>query len=149
MAVPLKDPLRPLSREEQCTLECLVQATRERVDRVRRARALLAGAQGQSARHAAQQAGWCHHSGVAKRVARFHRRGLAAVDIAPGRGRRPTYGPQARARLVAVAQEQPPRREDQTATGSLRTLQRRLRREGVPQVGTRTMRRVLPDAGSS
>jgi transposase len=50
---------------------------------------------------------------------------------------------------VAVAQEQPRRREDQTATWSLRTLQRRLRRAGVERMGTRTMRRVLQDAGSS
>jgi transposase len=149
MAVSLKDPLRPLSREEQRTLEGLVQATSERVDRVRRAQALLAVAQGQSLRQAAQQAGWRHHSGVAKLVGRFNRRGLAALEIAPGRGRRPTYGPEARARIVAVAQEQPRRREDQTATWSLRTLQRRLRREGLPRVGTSTIRRVLQDAGSS
>jgi transposase len=50
---------------------------------------------------------------------------------------------------VAVAQEQPRRREEQTATWSLRTLQRRLRREGLDRIGTSTIRRVLPQAGSS
>jgi transposase len=49
-----------------------------------------------------------------------------------------------------VAQEQPRRREDQTATWSLATLQRRLRQEeGLAGVGTSTIRRVLQDAGSS
>jgi len=51
--------------------------------------------------------------------------------------------------FVAVAQEQPRRREDQTATWSLRTLQRRLRREGLDRIGTSTIRRVLQDAGSA
>ena len=86
MALLPKDPLRPLSSEEQRTLERIAQATSERVDRVRRAQASRAVAQGQSLSQAARQAGWHHHSGVAKLVARFNRQGVKAVDIAPGRG---------------------------------------------------------------
>jgi len=50
---------------------------------------------------------------------------------------------------VATAQEQPRLREDQRATWSLATLQRRLRRDGLTRLGATTIRRVLQDAGSS
>jgi transposase len=74
---------------------------------------------------------------------------LAALRIAPGRGRAPTYDTAARAQIVAVAQRAPDRRVDGTATWSLSTLQRRLRRESFPRLGATTIRRVLQDAGSS
>jgi transposase len=144
-----KEPLRPLSRAEQQALERITRATSERADRVRRAQALLLVAQGQSLSRAARQAGWHSQRGVALLVARFNRHGVAAVEIGVGRGRKPSYDRAARAHIVAVAQEQPQRREDQTATWSLSTLQRRLRQEGLPRVGTSTIRRVLQEAGSS
>jgi hypothetical protein len=50
---------------------------------------------------------------------------------------------------IGATQRQPDRRVDGTATWSLTTLQRSLRRSGLPQVGTSTIRRVLQDAGSS
>jgi transposase len=149
MARAQKEPLRPLSPQERHHLEEVVRASSERVDRVRRARALLAVAATRSFAQAARQAGFRSVSSVANLVARFNARGLAAVQIAPGRGRRPTYDQAARAHIVAVAQQQPRRREDQTATWSLSTLQRRLRAEGLPQVGRSTIRRVLQAAGSS
>jgi transposase len=86
---------------------------------------------------------------VANLVARFLQRGLAALDIAAVRGRRPTYDAAARGRIVATAQRTPDRRRDGTATWSLHTLRRTLRREGLPRVGTSTIRRVLHEAGSS
>src|SRR5207244_11929173 len=49
----------------------------------------------------------------------------------------------------ATAKHEPDRRTDGTATWSLTMLQRSLRRAGLPQVGTSTIRRVLQDAGSS
>lgn len=149
MGTAQRELLRPLSAEEQATLRRIRQATSERVDRVHRAAALLAVAQGQSFAQAAHHAGLASRSTVTALVRRFNRQGLAALLIAPGRGRRPTYTTAARAQIVAVAQHPPRRREDQTATWSLSTLQRRLRREGLPQVGTSTIRRVLQDAGSS
>lgn len=48
-----------------------------------------------------------------------------------------------------TAQAQPERQQDGTASWSLGTLQRRLRRDGMGRVGTSTIRRVLQDAGSS
>src|SRR5207302_2021008 len=60
-----------------------------------------------------------------------------------------TYAATARAQMVATAQRSPNRRTDGTATWSLSTLQRSLRKEDFPKLGTSTIRRVLQDAGSS
>lgn len=149
MPKPQTETLRPLMAAEQRALERLTQASSARVDRVRRARALLAVAEGRPFAQAARQVGFHSGSTVAGLVQRFNRQGLAALRIAPGRGRRPTYDPAARAQIVAVAQRPPDRRVDGTATWSLNTLQRRLRRESFPRIGATTIRRVLGDAGSS
>ena len=149
MPTPQREPLRPLSPAERTALQRIVKSSSERVDQVRRATALLAVARGEAFIHAARQAGLRSGTTVADLVARFNRQGLAAVRIASGRGRKPTYSPEARARIVATAQRQPSRRTDGTATWSLTTLQRSLRRAGLPHVGTSTIRRVLEDAGSS
>lgn len=149
MAIPQKESLRSLTTAEQVALERITHASSGRVDQVRRAAALLAVAQGRPFSAAAEQAGFRSHSTVANLVARFNQRGMAALTIAAGRGRRPTYAPTARAQIVRVAQTPPDRRADQTATWSLATLRRRLRREGLTDVGTSTIRRVLQAAGSS
>ncbi len=149
MPTPQREPLRPMTQVEQAALQHIIKSSSERLDRVRRATALLAVAQGEAFIHAARQAGLHSGTTVADLVARFNRHGLAAVRIAPGRGCKPTYTPAARARIVAAAQRQPSRRTDGTATWSLSTLQRSLRRAGLPRVGTSTIRRVLQDAGSS
>src|SRR5688572_21719123 len=108
--------LRPLRTEEWEALVKVTEAGRERVDRVRRATAPLAVAQGQTFTQAAERAGLRSHSTVAGLVDRFNRRGLAALDIAAGRGRQPTYDAAARAQIVATAQRAPDRRRDGTAT---------------------------------
>jgi transposase len=149
MATRKHEPLRPLTIAEQAALTRIVKATSERADRMRRAAALLALAEGASFARAARQAGFRSERSVAKLVGRFQRRGLAALNIATGRGRRPTYDAAARARIVATAQRAPDRRVDGTATWSLGTLRRTLRRECLPRVGTSTIRRVLRDAGGS
>jgi transposase len=149
MATPQKEPLRALTSAEQAALERLTRSRSERVDRVQRARALLAVARGQGFAAAARRAGLASSTTVAGLVARFNRRGLAAVSIAGGRGRKPTYDPAARARIVAPAQRTPDRKTDGTATWSLSTLERTLRREGLPQLGATTIRRVLEAAGRS
>jgi transposase len=141
--------LRRLSRAERTALQRIAKSTSERVDQVRRATALLAVARTGVFIHAAREAGLRSGTTVADLVARFNREGLVAVRIARGRGRRPTYTPSARAQIVATAQREPDRRTDGTATWSLSTLQRTLRRAGFRGVGTSTIRRVLQDAGSS
>lgn len=149
MAPPRRVSLRPLTHEEQTALARLAKASSERVDRVRRATALVAVGEGHSFAQAAQRAGLRSHSTVADLVERFNREGLGALRIATGRGRKPTYGPVARAEIVATAQRPPDRRADGTGTWSLSTLPRTLRRQDFPALGRTTIRRVLRDAGSS
>ena len=149
MPTPQREPLRRLSRTERAALQRIVSSTSERVDHVRRAAALLAVARGGVFIQAAREAGLQSGTTVADLVTRFNHYGLAAVRIARGRGRRPTYTANARAQMVATAQRSPNRRTDGTATWSLSTLQRALRRQSFPTLGTSTIRRVLQDAGSS
>jgi transposase len=149
MPTPQREPLRPISVAERDALQRIVSASSERVDQVRRATAVLAVAHGRPFIQAAGLAGLHSGTTVADLVARFNRHGLAALEIATGRGRKPTYTPRARARIVATAQRSPKRRTDGTATWSLSTLQRSLRKARFPQIGTSTIRRVLQDAGSS
>jgi transposase len=106
-------------------------------------------AEGQSFAAAANRAGLASGSTVTALVRRFNRQGLRVLTIAPGRGRRPTYDGAARAKVVAMAQRAPDRRADGTATWSLSTLERTVRREGLSAIGATTIRRVLHDAGSS
>ena len=149
MATPQKELLRPVTAEEWAALERIAKASSERLDRVRRALAVLAVAQGAPFARAAQQAGFQSGTTIANLVSRFNQHGLGALSIAPGRGRKPTYEAAARARIVALAQRAPDRRADGTATWSLSTLERTLRREAFPRLGATTIRRVLQDAGSS
>ena len=137
MARARKEQLRPLTVEEQQALTQVATAPAARVDRMRRATALLAVTHGQTYRAAAQEAGVRSASTVANLVQRFNAHGLAALRIGPGRGRPSTYGTAARAVIVATAQRSPNRERDGTASWSLSTLTRSLRREGLPGVGAR------------
>ncbi len=130
MATAQKEALRPLTPAERAALEQVRRATSGRVDRARRAAALLALAEGTSFA-AARSPPW------------------SGAPIAAGRPRQPSYDPAARAHIVATAQREPERQADGTATWSLSTLERALRREGHPRLGATTIRRVLRDAGSS
>ena len=149
MATMQKERLRPLTVAEQRELGAIAKASSERVDRVKRATALLAVARGETFSAAAEAAGYRSIGAVTYLVRRFNRVGLDALEIAPGRGRRPTYGAAERARIVATAQRSPDRKADGTATWSLSTLERTVRREGLPRVGATTIRPMLHEAGSS
>jgi transposase len=149
MATPQKEGLRPVTAEEWAVLEQITKASSERLDRVRRALAVLAVAQGAPFVRAAQQAGFQSGTTVAHLVSRFNQQGVEALRIAAGRGRKPTYEAAARAQLVTVAQRAADRKRDGTATWSLSTLQRTLRQEAFPRLGATTIRRVLQDAGRS
>jgi transposase len=149
MVAMQKERLRPLTIAEQREMQAIVKASSERVDRVQRATGLLAVAGGKTFTAAAEAAGYRSVGAITYLVRRYNRVGLAALGIAPGRGRRPTYDAAARARIVATAQRAPDRKVDGTATWSLSTLERTVRRDGLPQVGATTIRRVLHDAGNS
>src|SRR2546427_4532872 len=145
MPAPQKEPLRPLSPQEYQQLQRIIKASSERLDRVRRAKALLAVAGGYSFTQAACQADLRSGDSVAQLVSRFNQSGLLALDIAPGRGRKPTYDSEARTRILEKVQSPPNRRQDGTATWSLSTLRYSLRQEGggLDGVGATTIRRVL------
>jgi transposase len=149
MATMQTERLRSLTEAEQRELGAITKASSARMDRVQRATALLAVARGETFAGAAKAAGYRSAQAVTYLVRRFNRVGLAALAIAAGRGRRPTYDAAARARIVATAQRPPDRKTDGTATWSLSTLERTVRRAGLPRVGATTIRQVLRDAGSS
>ena len=147
MSLPQKETLRPLTVQETHALQRVVKASSERVDTVRRARALLALTDGQSFTQAAAQAGFKEADSVSKLVRRFHRTGLAALCIAAGRGRKATYTSPQRQCILEELRCEPDRERDQSATWSLSLLQRALRRGGLPAIGASTIRRVLHEAG--
>jgi len=147
MAQPQKEPLRALSEQEKRELQRLVKASSERVDVMRRAKALLAVANGKTLTEAAHEAGLKSRKGVGQLVKRFNARGLAALSIAAGRGRKPTYTSEQQARMLAEVQREPEREQDQTATWSLLLLRTALRKEALPHVARETIRQVLHEAG--
>lgn len=144
-----KDPLRPLTMEERITLEQVRRAGSERADRVARAMALVAVADGAAYTQAALRAGRRSGDGVAQLVARFNQRGLAALDGQHGGGPAVQYGPAERARILHEFARTPERQADGTATWSLMTLRRALRRapDGLPHVSTWTILQTLWGAG--
>jgi transposase len=137
-----------LSQTEEQTLQRIVKATSERVDTVKRAKALLAVAEGKTLTQAGKNA-QLSREGVSQLVERFNKRGLAILVIAKGRGRKPTYDAQVRARVVQEVRREPDRENDQTATWSLKLLQRSLRRAGLPSIGATTIGRILHEEGYS
>ena len=146
-----KDPLRPLTAEEQTALERLSRSQSEPASQVARAKALLAVAAGQPYTAAARAAGRRSGDGVAHLVTRFNQHGVAAIVPGHGGGPPPTYTVAERNRILAEARRTPDREQDGTATWSLMTLRRALRTapDGLPRVSTGTIRAVLIDAGWS
>ena len=151
MARPQKEPLRPLTAEERAALEQVARATSDRADRVARAEAVLAVADGASFAAAARAAGRRAGDAVARLVARFNAEGVAALDPRHGGGPPVRYGQEQTARILREAHRPPDREADGTATWSLTTLQRALRRapDGLPGVSTFTILRTLREAGLS
>ncbi len=144
-----KDPLRPLAPEERAALEELGRARSEPTSHVARARLVLAVAAGQSYTAAARGVGRRSGDAVARLVARFNNEGLAAIVPGHGGGAVATYGTAERARILAEARRAPDRAADGTATWSLSTLRRALRRapDGLPGVSEYTIWCVLRGAG--
>ena len=145
------DPLRELYDPERRELEQLARSQVAPAVEVIRAKILTAVADGLDYQQAARSVGRRSGDAVAHLVARFNAEGLAALTPRHGGGRRPTYDPQARARIAAEAARAPTPEADGTATWSLSTLRRTLRAapDGLPKVSTDTIRRVLRESGSS
>ena len=149
MARRQKEPLRAVTAAERAELKRVARTGSERADRVARARALLAAADGRRFTEAARAAGRRSGDAVGRLVARFNREGLAALDPRHGGGPRPRYGAVERERILREFRRAPDRERDGTATWSLTTLRRALRRapDGLPMVSTATILGVLWEAG--
>jgi transposase len=145
------DPLRELTAEERRELTRISRSHAAPAVEVIRAKLLLAVAAGDDYQTAARSVGRRSGDAVSHLVARFNAEGLAALTPRHGGGRRPTYSPEARARIVAEASRAPTPEGDGTATWSLATLRRSLRKapDGLPRVSTYTIREVLHEAGAS
>ena len=146
-----KGPLRELTEPERQELSQLSRSQSAPAAEVIRAKLLLAVAAGDDYQTAARSVGRRSGDAVSHLVARFNAEGTAALTPRHGGGRRPTYGPEARARIAAEAARAPTPEDDGTATWSLSTLRRTLRAapDGLPKVSTYTIRRVLHESGSS
>lgn len=140
-----KQPLRRLTESEKTEMMRITASGVERVERIRRARALLAVDGGQSYTQAARTSRMRSSSGVAALVQRFHQRGMAALDTLPGAGRHRMYG-DAEKRLILQEVE---REIDRSPAWSLSSLQEALHNapEGTPKVSAKTIGQVLREAG--
>lgn len=149
MAHPQKAPLRALTAEERSLLQQMARSQSEPAGRVARAQALLAVAAGATFTQAAQAAGRRSGDGVALLVARFNRTGLPALDRKPGGGPPHRYTAPEAERILTEFRRTPDREHDGTATWSLTTLQRALRRapDGFPTLSTFTIHETLHAAG--
>ena len=146
-----KDPLREPTGPERRGLELISRSQSAPAAEVTRARLLLAVARGDDYQDAARAVGRRSGDAVSHLVARFNAEGTAALTPRHGGGRRPTYGPEGTARIVDEARRAPTTEADGTATWSLSTLRRALRKapDGLPKVSTYTIRRVLRESGAS
>src|SRR5204862_6003168 len=75
--------------------------------------------------------------------------GVRAVEPRGGSRAKATYGIAERERILCEARRAPDPGQDGTANWSLRTLRRALRKaaDGLPEVGTYTIRAVLQEVG--
>lgn len=151
MSRRLTHPLRSLSVEERTELERVSRSGWERADRVAHAKAVLAVADGMPLHEAAHRAGRRSRHAVASLIRRFNADGLAALDRRHGGGPLPQYREPERERILREFHRAPDRERDGTATWSLATLQRALRRapDGLPAVSTVTILHTLWQAGYS
>lgn len=144
-----KDPLRSLAPDERRHLEHLSRSRTDPAAHVARAKELLAVADGASFEGAARAAGRKSGDAVAHLVARFNRDGITALIEQHGGGQPKRYSGTEEERILREARRTPDRNKDGTATWSLTTLQRALRRarDGLATVSTYTIWCVLHDAG--
>ncbi len=151
MARLQKYPLRPLTMEEHAALTQMSRSPSQPAGQVARATALLAVAADQSFTAAARTAGRRSGDAVAQLVARFNDEGLPALLPRHGGGPAVVYGAAEKTRILAELHRTPDRERDGTATWSLATLQRALRRaeDGLPAVSTFTIWVTLHEAGLS
>jgi len=146
MGIQQKVPLRQLTPHEREELSRRAISSKERVDVVKKAKAILAVADGCTFTEAGTLAGMSR-DGVSQLVERFNTRGLAVLSIAPGRGRKPTYTSQDHEMILQEVQRSSHLDTDQSTTWSLPLLQRSLQAKGLPHICPETIRLVLQTHG--
>jgi DNA-binding XRE family transcriptional regulator len=101
-------PIRPLvvSVEQQEELKRLIARSTATQREVRRARIVLARAEGRSQEQTAREVG-VNRPVVAMWERRFREKGFAGLTDEPGRGRKPSIAPEIRARIIAGATTPP------------------------------------------
>jgi hypothetical protein len=146
-----KDPLRPLTEQEEQFLQQISRSQSAPAVQVARAKMLLAVASGADYTQAARSVGRRSNDAVSSLVARFNQEGLAALEPRHGGGAPVVYDPAAKERILEEYARTPDRERDGTATWSLSTLQRALRQapDGLPNVSTYTLWQVLREAKQS
>jgi transposase len=144
-----KAPLRLLSAEERNQLERLSRSLTMPADQVIHAKEVLAVADGHPFTEAARLAGRKSGDAVAHLIARFTVEGLPALETRHEGGPPIRYTAVECERILQEFRRTPDRRLDGTATWSLVTVQRALRRapDGLAHVSTHTIGCVLHEAG--
>ena len=136
-----KVPLRSLTEEERNLLVRISRSHAEPTSHVARTKALLSVAEGKGYTAEVKAAGRRSGMPVSKLVSHFNREGLAALEPGHGGGRRTIYTAAERERIRAEVRRKPDSEEDATASWSLSTLRRALRKapDGLPTVSTYTI----------
>jgi transposase len=129
-----KEPLRPLTNDEQHALKRLRRCQTAPAAEVIRATLLLAVAGGADYQAAAQAVGRRSGDAVARLVARFNTESLDALRPRHGGGQPIQYDQQARQRILREAQRKPTPEADGTAA------------DGLPTVSTYILWQVLHEA---
>lgn len=142
--------LRELSSEDQAELEQLGRASMAPAAWVERAKAIIWVQLGGSYAETGRKIGRTHGDGVSALVKRFNEEGITAIIPRHGGGTQ-KYSAADRARILAEVSRCPTPEADGTNSGSLTTLQNALRHapDGLPEVSTETIGRVLHEAGYS
>ncbi len=145
----VKEPLRPVSDDERWYLEHLSRSSSAPTAQVVRAKLLLHVAAGMGYGMAVAAEGRRSGEAVAHLVGRFNQEGIEALEPRHGGGPQRVYGAAERERILTEMRRMPDREADGTASWSLSTLQRALRRapDGLPTVSRETMLNTLHDAG--
>ena len=144
------DALRKLSSEDQTELRQISRSSAAPAAWVERAKALIWVQRGESYAATGRRLGRTNGDGVSRLVKRFNQEGLGAIMRRHGGGRQ-KYSVADRARILAEVRRRPTAEADGTNSWSLTLLQKALRQapDGLPEVSTETIGRVLHEAGYS
>ena len=141
-----KGLVRQLTPHEREEFSRKATSSSERMDVIKKAKAILAVANGCTFTEAGKRAGMSR-AGVSQLIKRFHQRGLEVLMIAPGSGPKPTYTSQDHELILQEGQRCPTWDTDQSTVWSLPLLQKSLQAKGFPHICPETIRLVLQKHG--